>query len=609
MEEWVGLKWHSFITRHSAPQYGKAAVQLEDAAFSLGILFRALGGASGLRLLAATPRDYQARRTWLKKLAGTGTQAELAWRDDESLRLPAKIACFPKRELNEHLYIWLTALASEQNQPFSNWFVDNQSLAAAVLEKYPGIRHRYIQLVENYLRLRPDLQRMEPQERIVEETIRRALLNPGSEPRLPPIFIAPDPVILWLYPYAMLLDDVSALGDDDQPEAPVNRSSPRKRRQKKKAERVDSYDQNQGLMVFRLENLFSWSEFKPVDRAGDDTKEDDAESVSDDLDVLSLSRERKAGASSIRMDLDLPSAENDDLYLGDGILLPEWDHKSQSLRPDYCCLQTMIADDAPAVDLPPTLKAQAQVLKRQFTHLKPERNWVRNLADGEELETDGWLEFLTNAKHQGARSDQRIFRSKMQQGRALSCLILADLSLSTDASVDNENRVIDVIRDSLMLLSEALSVTGDRFAIYGFSSRKRNHVRFNIVKNFNESYSAGIRGRVAALRPGYYTRMGAAIRQSAKILATENSSQRVMLILSDGKPNDLDQYEGRYGIEDTRQAIIEAKRMGLEPFCVTIDSEAEDYLPYLFGTNGYAVIKEPTELSKQLPRLYVNLTR
>lgn len=83
----------------------------------------------------------------------------------------------------------------------------------------------------------------------------------------------------------------------------------------------------------------------------------------------------------------------------------------------------------------------------------------------------------------------------------------------------------------------------------------------------------------------------------------------MMLILSDGKPNDLDQYEGRYGIEDTRQAIIDARRMGLEPFCVTIDSEAEDYLPHLFGSNGYAVIREPTELSKQLPRLYVNLTR
>jgi nitric oxide reductase NorD protein len=609
MEEWVGLKWHKFITRHSMPEYDRAAVKLEDTAFSLGILFRALGGPAGLRMLAATPRDYQRRRSWLKKLAGTGAQAELAWRDEESLRLPARIACFPEKALNEHLYVWLTALASEQTEPFANWFVGNQMLARQVLDKYPGIRSRYASLVQSYLSHRPDLEKMEPRDRIVEETLRRALVNPGSEPTLPPLFTAPEPVALWLYPYSVLLEDPSTLGDEDREETPVRKSSPKNRRQKKKAERVDSYDQNKGLMVFRLENLFSWSEFKPVDRAGDDTKEEDAESVADDLDVLSLSRDRKAGASAIRMDLDLPSAENDDLYLGDGILLPEWDYKSHSYREDYCCLQPMIADEAAAVDLPGRLKPQAQTLKRQFSHLKPERNWVRNLADGEELETDGWLEFLTDSKHQGSHSDQRIFRSKLQQGRALSCLILADLSLSTDAWVDNEHRVIDVIRDSLMLLSEALSVTGDRFAIYGFSSRKRNHVRYNIVKNFNEPYSANVRGRVDALQPGYYTRMGAAIRQSAKILAAEKAHQRVMLILSDGKPNDLDQYEGRYGIEDTRQAIIDARRMGLEPFCVTIDSEAEDYLPHLFGSNGYAVIREPTELSKQLPRLYVNLTR
>jgi len=442
----------------------------------------------------------------------------------------------------------------------------------------------------------------------VEQSIRDALLNPGSVSELPKMRQPPAPVLLWLYPYSVPLDDPSQLSDPDDSDQVVRRGSV-KSRKRKKAERVDSYDQNQGLMVFRLENLFSWSEFKPVDRAGDDTKEDEAEQVADDLDVLSLSRERKAGASSIRMDLDLPSAENDDLFLGEGILLPEWDYKSSSLRLKHCCLQPMISDDAKSMELPAVLRPQAKVLKRQFSHLRPERVWVRNLVDGEELETEGWLEFLTDSRCQGAHSDQRIFRSKMQLGRSLSCLFLADLSLSTDAWIDNERRVVDVIRDSLMLLSEALSVTGDRFALYGFSSRKRSHVRFHMVKNFNEVYDGQVRGRIDALRPGYYTRMGAAIRQSTKILNSEKTNQRVMIILSDGKPNDLDQYEGRYGVEDTRKAILEAKNVGIEPFCVTIDSEAEDYLPHLFGTNGYAVIRDPAELSRQLPKLYVNLTR
>jgi nitric oxide reductase NorD protein len=365
-------------------------------------------------------------------------------------------------------------------------------------------------------------------------------------------------------------------------------------------------------MVFRLENLFSFSEFVPVDRAGDDTDEEDAESVADDLDVISVSKNRQAASSSIKFDLDLPSNEHDDLKLGEGILLPEWDYRKQAYHQNFCCLQPMINqldDHQESASLPAHLVADAAKLRRQFSGLKPVRQWLNRQQDGDELDLDSWMHYLADKDAGVSSGEQGFYRSFNNQARDLSCLILADLSLSTDAYINNKQRVIDVVQDSLQLLCEALASTGDRFSIYGFSSLKRERVRFNMIKNFNERYSENIRGRIQNLKPGYYTRMGAAIRQSIKILSAEKSHQRVLMIITDGKPNDLDLYEGRYGVEDTRMAIIEAKQAGLQPFCVTIDEEADEYLPHLFGKNGFVVIKDPAQLPKELPRLYVNLTK
>jgi nitric oxide reductase NorD protein len=124
----------------------------------------------------------------------------------------------------------------------------------------------------------------------------------------------------------------------------------------------------------------------------------------------------------------------------------------------------------------------------------------------------------------------------------------------------------------------------------------------------NEPYDARVRGHIGAIKPGYYTRMGAAIRHASTVLGAQQANRRLLLILTDGKPNDLDHYEGRYGIEDTRHAIADARRQGLQPFCVTIDQRAGDYLPHLFGSDGYIVIRRPSELPRRLPLLYMQLT-
>jgi nitric oxide reductase NorD protein len=180
--------------------------------------------------------------------------------------------------------------------------------------------------------------------------------------------------------------------------------------------------------------------------------------------------------------------------------------------------------------------------------------------------------------------------------------------MSTDAWVSNSHRVIDVVRDAAFLFCEALTATGDRFGVYGFSSVKRGHVRFHLVKDFAAPYDAKARGRIAALRPGYYTRMGAAVRQATRILAEQPANRRLLLLLSDGKPNDLDEYDSRYGIEDTRMAVVEARRIGITPFCVTIDRAGGAYLPHLFGQDGFLMISDPEKLPERLPKLYAELS-
>ncbi|MCW9017045.1 MAG: VWA domain-containing protein, partial [Kangiellaceae bacterium] len=196
-----------------------------------------------------------------------------------------------------------------------------------------------------------------------------------------------------------------------------------------------------------------------------------------------------------------------------------------------------------------------------------------------------------------------------QNSRSLSCLLLADLSLSTDSYVNNESKIIDMIKDSLYLFSESLSATQDRFAIGGFSSKRRDMVRYYPIKSFDEKQSKTTLDKISSLTPGYYTRMGAAIRHAANQLEKESTETKLLLLLSDGKPNDIDLYEGRYGIEDTKHAVREAFTKGIRVFCVTIDDEDNNYLPYIFGSANYIKIKRATELPEKLPKLYSLLTK
>lgn len=605
VEEWAGSVWHKFITRKADPEFPEFKVELEPIQNGLALLFRAMGGGHEVSVEAAQARQMMVKRSFLQKVAGTARQLTVAWRDAQSVRLPPAIATYPEERLNLELYRWLTILSAHAG-PMQHWGRDNQRWIAELMDQYPALQKRYTELVLAHLALRPEPKSLPPDEAKLEEAIRQALLKPGTVDEFPGSERAPWPVALWLYPPLNLGNPQQTHWDEEDGDmlgkAQGESSAPRKQ-----ASRVEDNAGKQGLLVFRLENLFTWTEHVDLDRTGDDNEDIDAARVADDLDEISLSKKRKRKGGGLKLHLDLPPADIDDIPLGEGIKMPEWDFRRNELRKDFANVEMMQPRLQDAMELPEHLQPLAKKVRRQFEHLRAEPQWLRQQTQGSELDLQACVDFQVERKL-GNTHEPGLFMERRRRHRDLSCLALADLSMSTDAHVNNEKRVIDVVGDSLMLFAEALSVAGDDFSLYGFSSLRRHHVRMLEIKGFDQKYNANVCGAIQSLKPGYYTRMGTAIRRATQLLEKRPHRRKLLLLITDGKPNDLDLYEGRYGVEDTRHAVMEARKAGLIPFCITIDQQAGDYLPYMFGANGYTVIKEPVQLPTRLPQLYRLLT-
>lgn len=612
MEELIGGVWHRLVTRAADRSHAKAAVTLDEIRKTAGILFRAFGGDPGLELSASPEIRHGARRRFLERLAGSGDRVELAWRDGAALRLPMRVDLFPDRALNRDLYLWLVALTAHEPDDHMPWILRSQQATLDCIRRFPGLAGRYYRLVRNLIPLRHSPTQMPSDEAAQELAIRRALQFPGTVTALPPSRRPFQPVPLWPHPEPPGARNAStSCGDGDQERPSGSRSFSVNNRRKHLADRTGMPDGKNGfLLPFRAESLLSWAEYIKVNRPLDDEQDAaNAARAAADLERLTVTRDGAASATKLRFDLDLPPAGADDVVLGEGIPLPEWDWKRRVLQPDYCRLQVMVARDSSPCELPEELRRPARLLRRRFQAFTPAHVWRKAQPDGEDLDLDAWVLHEADRNAGIAAAVRGWYRARNEPSRNLACLLLADLSLSTDAYVSDTARVIDVIRDSLFLFSEALAAAGDDFALYGFSSLRRNQVRFHQLKTFAEPYAAGIRGRIAAIKPGYYTRMGSAIRHAGALLARQGSARKLLLLLTDGKPNDLDRYEGRYGIEDTRAALHEARRLGLRPFCVTIDQDANAYLPHLFGANGFAVIHRSAQLPQALPLLYARLTQ
>lgn len=606
MEEAVGKIWDRWLTQQVSTDFPDCEVMLDDIQTQLMIFYRSLGGDKSKSIEPCEQRKVKIRRSTMQKIAGSHQYFYLSWQDETTVRLPPKIAIFPDKSLNEFLYFWLTALAAYLPSS-THWLRDNQNATSQILAKYPGLKRQYQKLVTAYLHTRNLPSNTNDNQQEIERLIQSAIKGEQFVSSIPATNVQPFPIALWLYPAIATADSFSALASAEKKQQSSKKQTQIKElKQRKRAQYIDEKKETDGLLMFQAEALATWTEQINLDRTQSEEDEDDVDQVAADMDIINLSRQRKASAAGIRFNLDLPAEENDDLYLGQGISLPEWHYKKNLLIPDSCYLQTMIADAVKPIELTPFQSKISQELQQLLSLLAISNRPKKGQTSGNEIDLDAWMQYFTQPIKDS--SIQNFYIDKRDKYRDVSCLLLADLSLSTECYVNEEQRVIDAIRDALMIFSEALHTLSDPFAIYGFSSIRSSHIRYHILKNFNMPYDQYVRGRITLIEPGFYTRMGAAIRQSAKILNEQQSKDKILLIVSDGKPNDLDLYEGRYGIEDTRQAILEARKLGLEPFCVTIDKSGNDYLPYLFGQHSFAIVNDATQLAKTLPKIYANLT-
>lgn len=609
MEEWIGQWWHRAVVRAAQPDRDAVRVTLDEMRRSIALLYRAGGGDAAVRVAPVADSRHGGPRRWLQRLAGSGIRVPLPVLDWETLALPADIAVFEQRELNHELYLWLAALAAVF-EPTGDWIADNRAATARALQRFVGLRSRHARLLQAHLAQRPALSSLRANTAPFEAAVQAALRGEDHGA----LFVEPQqvaPVWLWLTAgqAAAPAGPAAQTGDGggERPDGTPDAES----KQRRRSQRVEQKEsRNPLLLAAKVEAINSWSELIKLDRGTDDEVDPNATAAANDMDTLSLARGDQTTASRVKFDLDLPSASADDVPLGPGRKTPEWDWRRGVMQPEHCAVQCSVARPGVPYLPPQALRATARRVRRRLEVLRAAPRWQNGQTTGDEFDIDAWVRFQTECAGGVQHTDSPPVYIRRQRGeRSLATLLLADLSLSTDAYATNDARVIDVIRDALYVFGEALSGTGDAFEMLGFSSVRRQHVRIQHLKGFGERWNDTVRARVGALKPGFYTRMGAAVRDATRRLGARPERQRLLLVLTDGKPNDLDIYEGRYGLEDTRHAVQEARDAGLIPFCVTIDKEAHEYLPMLFGSQGYALVRRPQDLVQRLTQAWVTLAR
>lgn len=288
-----------------------------------------------------------------------------------------------------------------------------------------------------------------------------------------------------------------------------------------------------------------------------------------------------------------------------GVQYPEWVDRFKRLEPNYT---TVFATDAPEGDgawARDALRDHAPIIRQlrdRFSLLRARRLRLRSQRSGDDLDLDACVNALIDLQLKRVPSD-RLYQASRSSRHSLAITILVDVSGSTKDILPDGQRVIDVERLSVVLASEALASLGDPFSILAFSGKSRHEVRVSCLKGFAEKSLTAMHRRVSALEPDDNTRLGAAVRHATAMLLAQNAHRHVLLILSDGKPHDVDWYWEGAAVEDSRVAILEARAAGVHSFCVTVDSKEADYLPHLFGVGRYWVLADPTELPKALIRL------
>ncbi len=291
-----------------------------------------------------------------------------------------------------------------------------------------------------------------------------------------------------------------------------------------------------------------------------------------------------------------------DELLPPAVLYDEWD----SYHGMYLKKHTSVRLSEPTLGDPlwasTTLRehgATVRQIRQQFERLRARRTLLSRQRAGDDLDIAAVIDAMVD-RRLGESPDDRLYLDARPARRGLAIAIVVDTSGSTEQRVTDEWRIVDLEKIALLLATEALDALGDLYAVYAFAGKSAANVKVDVIKEFGERSGDAVHRRIASLTPGGFTRMGAAIRHATTQLARQSAGHRLLLLLSDGRPNDIDIYQGPYGVEDSRQAIFEARASGVFPFCITIDRDASEYLPRIFGQAGHTILQRPQQLPTAL---------
>ena len=483
---------------------------------------------------------------------------------------------------------------------------------------------------------RPDMRRLTPREQVVERMVRAILRGGGVYSG--PLDAAPEESLLWAkahspetagryrplpavwhwgYPVRSTRVITCAPAVDHDAEASGRRSSPRvaeMRRRPRVREAADNEeDTGTGTWIIRadepqesVEDPFGLQ--RPVDR--DDNA--DPEGLGDSLSELPEARVVRTSTEPREIlragDDRIPTTSG---IAGPGqatgIAYPEWDYRCGAYRHPGAVVRETLPPRGDDVWVEAALARHRRLIhhvKAVFGRLRPRRIDVGRQPDGTELDIAACVTAAADVRA-GSMVDDRLYIASRPARHRIAIALLVDVSASTDGWVTGDRRIVDVEKEALLVVCEALEAVGDRYAILAFSGEGPAHVSLIAVKRFAENLGPEIRRRIAGLDADQYTRLGAAIRHASAALARESADRPVLIVLSDGKPNDVDLYEGPYGVEDSRQAVAEARRQGIHVRCLTVDREAPRYAHRIFGARGFARLPR----ADRLPMALVEMLR
>ena len=345
---------------------------------------------------------------------------------------------------------------------------------------------------------------------------------------------------------------------------------------------------------------------------GDDNLQEHSEAL-EDLKINEVTRSRERTLSIYKADIRLhsvapellPDKEPDESF-GEVFFYPEWDFKRKSYRSDWCRLEVRRPPAGPLYVLDQSYYKERKEILKIFDQIRHKPLWQKRQRDGVELDIDAVVNRFADIKG-GHSSDDRLYFRNKKQKKDWQCLLLLDNSLSTDSWIAN-HRILDVIKDSVSLVGDAFSQDPETIAVAAFHSNTRHQCVYDVLKDFSDSWTV-LKKKLSALEPVGYTRIGPALRHALHTLRNSSSRHKFIFLISDGKASDYDHYEGRYGMEDIKQVLREARRDSVHIKCLAVEEDAKFYLPQMFGAANVQILSSPRKLPRALTALFASLLK